>query len=117
MKNNPLILLLFVVLVFTGPGKVSSLSLPDSITLKINRLFTQWDNTYSPGCAVGIVRNDSLIFAKGYGMANLEYDIANTVETIFHMASISKQFTAYSILMLVKQGKLQLDDDIQQYLT
>lgn len=117
MKSNPVILMLLVMMVFIGSMSVSARSLPDSTVVKINHLFTQWDNTYSPGCAVGIVRNDTLIFAKGYGMANLEYGIPNMAETIFHMASISKQFTAYSILMLVKQGKLNLDDDIRQYLT
>jgi CubicO group peptidase (beta-lactamase class C family) len=50
-------------------------------------------------------------------MANLEYGIPVTPETIFHMASVSKQFTAYSIVLLAKQGKLQLDDDIHKYLS
>src|ERR1043165_9303303 len=84
---------------------------------KIDSIFKTWSNSNTPGCAVGIVRNDSLIFAKGYGMANLEYGIPITPETIFHMASVSKQFTAYAILLLAKQGKLQLDDDIHKYLS
>jgi CubicO group peptidase (beta-lactamase class C family) len=98
---------------------ISSISaqLPDSTVKKINNLFTSWNKSNSPGCAVGIVRNDSLIFASGYGMANLEYGIPNTPETIFHMASISKQFTAYSIMLLVKEGKIKLEDDIRKYLT
>jgi len=90
--------------------------LPDSITKKIDNLFNYWNNTNSPGCAIGIVRNDSLIYAKGYGMANLEYSIPITPATIFHMASVSKQFTAYSIVLLAAQGKLQLEDDIHKYL-
>jgi len=84
---------------------------------KIDSLFSQWSNTSSPGCAVGVVRNDSLIFSKGYGMANLEYGVPNTPETIFDMASVSKQFTAYSVLLLEKQKKLNLEDDIHQYLS
>ena len=83
---------------------------------KINSLFKRWDNNSSPGYAIGIIRNDTLIYAKGYGMANLEYNIPITPETIFHMASVSKQFTAYSIVLLARQGKLKLDDDIHQYL-
>jgi len=62
------------------------------------------------------VRNDSLLFSKGYGMANLEYGIPITPQTIFHIASVSKQFTAYSILLLERQGKLSLEDDIHKYL-
>jgi CubicO group peptidase (beta-lactamase class C family) len=94
-----------------------SQSLPDSTITKINKIFALWDNKNSPGCAVAIVRNDSILFAKGYGMANLEYNIPIEPETIFHMASVSKQFTAFAIVLLAKQGKLQLDDDIHKYLS
>jgi CubicO group peptidase (beta-lactamase class C family) len=118
MKNNlkTLIILLGIMLLSLGTNRLSAQILPDSTLIKINSFYSTWDKIYSPGCAVGIVRNDSLIFAKGYGMANLEYSVPNSPETIFHMASISKQFTAYSILLLEKQGKLQLDDDIRKYL-
>src|SRR6478736_4928850 len=95
---------------------ISAQPLPDSITKKIDSLFLQWNTKNTPGCAIGIVRNDSLIYAKGYGMANLEYAIPNTPATIFHMGSVSKQFTAWSILLLERQGKLHLDDDIHKYL-
>lgn len=95
---------------------ITAQTLPPEITSKIDSLFSQWDKTSSPGCAVGVVRNDSLIFSKGYGTANLEYGIPITPTTIFHMASVSKQFTAYSILLLEKQGKLSLEDDIHKYL-
>jgi CubicO group peptidase (beta-lactamase class C family) len=91
-------------------------SLSDSMVRKIDQLFAEWDKPGSPGCAVGIVRDDSLIYAKGFGMANLEYGIPNSPEKIFHMASVSKQFTAYSIVLLARQGKLKLEDDIRIYL-
>ena len=97
-------------------NSIFSQSLPDSTIKKIDSLFTKWTNVNSPGCAVGIVRNDSLIFAKGYGMANLEYGVQNSPQTIFHMASVSKQFTAFSIVLLSRQGKLGLDDDVRKYL-
>ncbi|HKG08002.1 MAG TPA: serine hydrolase domain-containing protein, partial [Pedobacter sp.] len=83
---------------------------------KVDGLFAKWNNANKPGCVIGIVRNDSLIYARGYGLANMEYNVPNTPETIYHMASVSKQFTAYSIVLLAKQGKLQLDDDIHKYL-
>ncbi len=94
----------------------SAQSLPDSITKRIDSLFIQWNTTNTPGCAIGIVRNDSLIYAKGYGKANLEWGIPITPETIFDMGSVSKQFTAYCIVLLARQGRLQLDDDIHKYL-
>jgi CubicO group peptidase (beta-lactamase class C family) len=100
-----------------GTVKTHAQLLPDSTLKKIDGLFKKWDNYNSPGCAIGIIRNDSLIYAKGYGMANLEYGIRITPETIFHIASVSKQFTAYAIVLLAKQGKLQLDDDVRKYLS
>ena len=108
--------LLVIYLVVASAGSFAQ-SVPDSITKKIDSIFAQWNNTHTPGCVVGVIRNDSLIFSKGYGMANLEYSIPNSPATIFHMASISKQFTAYSIVQLAKAGKLNLDDDIRKYLT
>ena len=109
--------LFLLVVAFILPNSLSAQALPDSIVTKINALFDKWNKPNSPGCAVGIVRNDSLIFSKGYGMANLEYGILNSDETIFHMASVSKQFTAFAIVLLARQGKLQLDDDIRKYLS
>ncbi|MBX3252879.1 MAG: beta-lactamase family protein [Chitinophagaceae bacterium] len=90
--------------------------IPDSVAGRIDKIFSQWNNTHTPGVAIGVVRNDSLIYAKGYGMANLEYGIPITQETIFHMASVSKQFVAYSIVLLASRGKLKLEDDVRQYL-
>jgi CubicO group peptidase (beta-lactamase class C family) len=95
---------------------LSAQTLPDSVVKRIDALFSRWNIPTSPGCVIGVIRNDSLIYAKGYGMANLEYGIPNSPETIFHMASVSKQFTAYCIVLLAKQGRLNLDDDIHKYL-
>lgn len=95
----------------------SQSSLPDSISRKIDQLFSKWNNDNTPGCVVGIVKDDKLVFSKGYGMANLEYNIPNSPATIFDMASVSKQFTAYAIVLLERQGKLKLDDDIRDHLT
>lgn len=98
-------------------ANVSAQPIPDSIKIKIDKLFSKWDTNTSPGCVLGIVRNDSLIYSKGYGMANLEYGIPNDPSTIYHMASVSKQFTAYCIVLLARQGKLNLDDDARKYLS
>jgi CubicO group peptidase (beta-lactamase class C family) len=105
----------FTIMLF-GLTQLTAQTLPDSLVKKIDSLFHRWDTKTTPGAVIGIIRNDSLIYAKGYGMANLEYAIPNSPETIFHMASVSKQFTAYATLLLVKQGRLNLDDDIHKYL-
>ena len=83
---------------------------------QVDELFAPWDNKDSPGAAVAVVQNGTIVYKKGYGMANLEYDIPNSPSTVFHIASVSKQFTAFSILLLEKAGKLSLDDDIRKYI-
>lgn len=83
---------------------------------QVDELFTKWDTDNTPGAAVAIVKDGAIIYKKGYGVANLEYDIPITPSSIFHIASVSKQFTVFSILLLEKQGKLSLDDDIRKYI-
>jgi CubicO group peptidase (beta-lactamase class C family) len=116
MIINKRILGIILTIIFECTIKAFAQSLPDSTIKKIDSLFLKWNTAISPGCTVGIVRNDSLIFSKGYGMANLEYAISNEPLTLYHMASVSKQFTAFSIILLAKQGKLKLDDDIHKWL-
>jgi CubicO group peptidase (beta-lactamase class C family) len=83
---------------------------------QVDQLFTAWSGNDTPGAAVAVVQNGNIIYKKGYGIANLEYDIPISPSSIFHIASISKQFTVFSILLLEKQGKLNLDDDIRKYI-
>src|SRR6476646_9792160 len=111
------ILLLTLTIAIELTTNVFSQSLSAIRIKEIDSLYNNWNTANTPGCAIGIVRNDSLIYSKGYGMANLEYDIHNTSQTMFHIASVSKQFTAYSIVLLARQGKLNLDDDIHKYLS
>lgn len=82
---------------------------------KIDQLTAMYSDE-TPGGVVAIIRNGEVEFAKGFGMANLEYGIPNTPETIYHMASVSKQFTAFAIAMLAKQGKLSIDDDVRKHI-
>ena len=69
-----------------------------------------------PGAAVGVVHKGKLIYAKGFGEADLETGAKITPETIFHVASVSKQFTDFAIVLLAEQGKLSLDDDIRKHI-
>ncbi len=102
----------FVTIMFSA----SAQTIPDSIKNKIDNLFKKWDSPNVPGGAVGIIRNNSLIYARGYGMANLEQQVPVTPQSIFYMCSLSKQFTGYCIALLVRRGKIKLDDDIHVYL-
>lgn len=86
------------------------------LTLKIDSILQQFDKDLSPGLSVGIVKNRDLIYNKGYGCSNLEYNIRNTDSSVFDIGSIAKQFTAACIWTLIKDGKISLDDDIRKYL-
>ncbi|MHA1637992.1 MAG: serine hydrolase domain-containing protein [Candidatus Thorarchaeota archaeon] len=70
----------------------------------------------SPGCIVAIVRDGETIFSKAYGYANLDHMVPVTKETSFYIASVSKQFTAMSVLLLAEQGLVNLDTSIREYL-
>ncbi len=70
----------------------------------------------SPGCAIAVVKDGRMVFAKGYGLADLSNDVPITASTLFDIGSNTKQFTVTSILLLEEQGKLSLDDDIRTYL-
>ncbi|MBP6236252.1 MAG: serine hydrolase [Saprospiraceae bacterium] len=83
---------------------------------QVDDIFYDWDKKITPGAAVAVVKGGKIIFKKGYGMAHLEYDIPIIPSTVFHIASVSKQFTVFAALLLVKQGKLSLDDDIRKYI-
>jgi CubicO group peptidase (beta-lactamase class C family) len=83
---------------------------------QIDQLFTAWNSIESPGAAVAVEKDGKVIYKKGFGCAELEYNIPITPSTVFHIASVSKQFTCFSILLLEKQGKLSIDDDIRKYL-
>ena len=84
--------------------------------VKVDELFAAWNSNKTPGAAIAVVKDGSIIYKKGYGSANLEYNIPVTPSTIFHIASVSKQFTAFSILLLEKEGKLSLEDDVRKYI-
>jgi len=83
---------------------------------RVDQLFAEQNNPRSPGCSVAISRNGAIVYEHGYGMADLEWNVPITPTTVMGAASISKQFTAKSILLLAQQGKLLLDDDVSQYI-
>ena len=87
----------------------------DELAKKVDAFLAQWDRDDLPGCAVGAVKDGKLVYKRGFGMANLDYDVPNTPSTLFNLASVSKQFTAASIALLAQQGKLSLDDDVRKY--
>jgi len=95
-----------------GPLEQSAASAP----ARVDKLFADWNRTNSPGFSVAISRNGTLVYEHGYGMANLELGVPITSASVFPAASISKQFTAMSVLLLTQRGKLSLDDEVRKFI-
>jgi len=112
-KTTHVILAAIVCGFITVVSSVEAQSFPPNP--KVDRIFAEWDKPDSPGCAVGVLQNGRFIYQRGYGMANLDYDIPNAPEMVYYVGSVSKQFTAAAIALLVLDGKISLDDDIRKY--
>lgn len=82
----------------------------------VDKIFSDLTQPGSPGCALAVYRNGSIVYSKGYGLASTELDVPITPQTVFDIGSMSKQFTAASILLLEEQGKLSLTDDVRKYI-
>jgi CubicO group peptidase (beta-lactamase class C family) len=95
---------------------VSAQGNPDRIPAAVDEIFADVAKPGSPGCSVAIARDGKLLYAKGYGLANIEQNVALTPESVFDIGSTSKQFSAASILLLEKQGKLSVNDDVRKYI-
>jgi CubicO group peptidase (beta-lactamase class C family) len=88
----------------------------DTDRQKVDRIFAAYDNAGSPGCALGVIRNGDFIYRRGYGMGSLELNVPLTPESVFYMGSVSKEFTAASVVLAAEQGFLSLDDNVRKYI-
>lgn len=82
----------------------------------VDEVFQDLTKAGSPGCALGVYRGGQIIYEKGYGLANIEENVPISPKSVFDIGSTSKQFTATSILLLEKEGKLSVDDDVHKYI-
>jgi CubicO group peptidase (beta-lactamase class C family) len=105
-----------LVLVACATSPTSAFAQVDpAIAARVDDIFAQWSTDTSPGCAVGVTQNGETLLERAYGMADLEWGIPNTPETIFEGGSVSKQFTAAAVNLLVLDGTLSLDDDVRRW--
>jgi CubicO group peptidase (beta-lactamase class C family) len=88
----------------------------DELAAAVDRLFAEWDTTRTPGAAVLITDGPDVVLERCYGMADLEHGLPITPETRFDLASVSKPFTAYAVLLLAREDRLDLDDDVRLHL-
>ena len=80
MKQKILCVILFIFLFH-----IVNAQLAESLTKKIDSIFAEYDKTYSPGCALAILKDGNIIYEKGYGISNLEYNIEISPSSIFHV--------------------------------
>ncbi len=98
------------------PEAPFSISVNADSAQAVDEIFQAFDSARSPGCAVGVARNGETLVEAAYGMADLEFRVANEPGTIFEAGSVSKQFAAAAVVLLALDGELSLDDDIRDYI-
>jgi CubicO group peptidase (beta-lactamase class C family) len=103
------------VIAVASAGAAATQPLPPEQRQLVDKVFAAFDKGDSPGCALAVYRNGEMAYARGYGLASLEHRAPITPKTVFDIGSTSKQFTAYSILLLERDGKLSLDDDVRKH--
>ncbi len=113
MKRYPLLVAL-ALLLLRPPDITSILGQTDRVV----DLYLQFEmkKRRIPGLALVVIKDGEIVKMQGYGIANLEHDTPVTPDTVFDLASVTKQFTATAIMSLVEDGKVKLDDPIIKYL-
>jgi CubicO group peptidase (beta-lactamase class C family) len=110
-------------LLVAGLAASATLALPSALwtqtpapTARLDSVFAVHSGTDRPGCAVSVVDGGRLVVARGYGMSDIGARLAISPNAIFHVASVSKQFTGMSLVLLARAGRLSLDDDVRKFL-
>jgi CubicO group peptidase (beta-lactamase class C family) len=88
----------------------------EMISHSVDPLFSEYSASTSPGASVAVIKDGKVFYSKAYGMANLEARTPATTSTNYRLASVTKQFTAMAILMLIDRGKLTLDSRLTDVL-
>ena len=95
---------------------VAAAQAPQGPADQVDRVFADFNKPNSPGCSVGVARNGQFVFRRSYGEGSLELGVPLTSQSVFYLASVSKQFTAASLVLAAEQGYLSLDDDVRKYI-
>lgn len=110
-----LLLIVCVAILLLSPIRAISQS-DHEIRSSIDSILANWQSTDEPGFSIAIIKNGTLLYQKNSGIANMEFRVPITDSTNFHIASVSKQFTAYLVMTLVQKNLLKTTDNIHLYL-
>lgn len=105
----------FTLWAIAAHAAVPALPAQTAVSERVDAVFAEFTREGSPGCVVGALRDGGVLYAKGYGLANLELGERLTPSSVFYLASVSKQFTAASVALLALRGDLSLDDDVRHH--
>jgi CubicO group peptidase (beta-lactamase class C family) len=86
------------------------------ISQEVDQVFAAYSQERTPGCSLGVIRNGSFAYRKSYGAASLELGVPLSSQSVFYVGSVSKQFTAASVILAAEQGLLSLDDNVKKYI-
>lgn len=111
---NPRLLRIAVLVAAVFPAYATSLA-ADARSKQIDAIFRPLASDRTPGIAVLVIKDGHTVFRKGYGLADPRTHVKVTPQTNFRLASVTKQFTAMAIMLLVHDGKLRYDDPITQF--
>jgi CubicO group peptidase (beta-lactamase class C family) len=83
---------------------------------RVDQIFADYTKPDSPGCVLGVIQNGNFVYRKGYGLGSVELGVPLSPQSVFYMGSVSKQFTAASIVLAAEQGFVSLDDNVRKYI-
>jgi len=112
-------LFVIAVVVFLSTATWAQVPNKEKVVAGAERAFGKFSQAYvapAPGCAAAVSLNGETVFEKAFGLADMEFNVPNTPQTIFESGSVAKQFTAAAIVLLQQDGKLSLDDPVKKYI-
>ncbi len=116
LTRLPFMLAATILIAGSAHAQSAAVAGESALTSRVDAIFKDFDSASSPGCAVAAYQGERIVYKRAYGMANLDHDVRLTPASVFHVASVSKQFTAAAILLLAQEGKLSLDDEVRKHI-
>jgi CubicO group peptidase (beta-lactamase class C family) len=99
-----------------GQSRLDGRVVNDAQQAEVDRLCAEWNQPDAPGVNIAVSRDGVVLYERAFGTANLELSVPLKRESVFQVASVAKQFTAMSILLLQQRGRLSIDDEVRKHL-